>query len=261
MIKDYTLPDESGCPDNRDASLAVENLSFAYPGAVEPTIYNVSFTARAGDIVGVTGEVASGKTALGLALTGALPYAGSIRLCGAELSDFTQFERSRRVVYLGHDPQLLSDSILENVTLGGWGRFGHSAPCMLRRGPRRHARRGRRNAHRRGRRQALRRAAGQGRAGADARAQKQARHFGRPVFRRRHGYRAAHHPKSSGTTFRTASSFYCRIGLRCFPLTEKVLFFRNGQAVCSTHETLLDNDPAYRKLWDAQTKGGDEDEK
>lgn len=260
MIKDYTLPDESGCPDNRDASLAVENLSFAYPGAVEPTIYNVSFTARAGDIVGVTGEVASGKTALGLALTGALPYAGSIRLCGAELSNFTQFERSRRVVYLGHDPQLLSDSILENVTLGAGGDvsdilrlvcFDEDLAAMPEGVETRIGAGG------------VRLSGGQRDRVALART---LAHKSRLVILD-DPFSAVDMDTEQRIIEKLRDHFSDRIivllshRLAVFPLTEKVLFFRNGQAVCSTHETLLDNDPAYRKLWDAQAKGGDEDEK
>jgi len=48
--------------------------------------------------------------------------------------------------------------------------------------------------------------------------------------------------------------------LAAFPETDQVLFFENGRAVTSTHEALLRENPAYKKLWDAQTKGGGDDE-
>jgi len=260
MIKDYTLPDETGRPDDRDASLTVENLSFAYPGAAEPAIHNISFTARAGDIIGVTGEVASGKTALGLALTGALPYSGSIRLCGAELSDFTQFERSCRVAYMGHDPQLLSDSILENVTLGVGGDvsdilrlvcFDEDLAAMPEGVETRIGAGG------------VRLSGGQRDRVALART---LAHKSRLVILD-DPFSAVDMDTERRIIEKLRSRFPDRVivllshRLAVFPLAEKVLFFRNGQAACSTHETLLDNDLAYRKLWDAQTKGGDEDEK
>lgn len=260
MIKDYTLPDETGHPDDQDASLAVENLSFTYPGAAEPTIHNVSFTAKAGDIVGVTGEVASGKTALGLALTGALPYSGSIRLCGTELSNFTQFQRSRRVAYMGHDPQLLSDSILENVTLGAGGdvseilclvSFDEDLAAMPE-GVETHIGAG-----------GVRLSGGQRDRVALART---LAHKSRLVILD-DPFSAVDMDTERRIIENLRGRFPDRVivllshRLAVFPLTEKVLFFRNGQAVCSTHEALLDNEPAYRKLWDAQTKGGDEDEK
>lgn len=98
--------------------LSVENLSFHYPGSEEPVIENVNFSAAQGEIVGVTGSIATGKSTLGLSLLGFYPYIGSIRIDGHELRDLTELERSRMIAYLGHKPQLLSDTLFENVTLG-----------------------------------------------------------------------------------------------------------------------------------------------
>lgn len=101
--------------------LAVRNLEFAYPDTSELILKAVSFQAKQGDLIGITGSVACGKSTLGVALTGLHPYGGSILLNGKELSAYSQIQRSNRISYLGHAPQLLSDTIFENITLGESG--------------------------------------------------------------------------------------------------------------------------------------------
>lgn len=102
-----------------ETSLVVENLSFSYPGSDVRIVEHVCFAARDGEIVGITGAVASGKSTLGLALTGLYPYIGSIRIDGRELRDYPEEERCAMIAYLGHRPELLSDTIYNNLTLGG----------------------------------------------------------------------------------------------------------------------------------------------
>lgn len=78
----------------------------------------ISFSAERGQIIGITGPVACGKSVLALALTGLWDYSGSIRLFGRELREYSQEERSRLISYMGHMPQLFDTSIEENITLG-----------------------------------------------------------------------------------------------------------------------------------------------
>ena len=49
------------------------------------------------------------------------PYDGSIRLAGRELSEMSERERCASVGYLGHDTELLSDTVENNILLGGEG--------------------------------------------------------------------------------------------------------------------------------------------
>ena len=94
--------------------VTVENLSFAYEGG-EPVFAGVSFSAKPGDIIGVTGPVACGKSTLGRAFLCEQPYGGSIRVGGRELADFTPREIAATVGYLGHDPELWNDTVSANV--------------------------------------------------------------------------------------------------------------------------------------------------
>jgi len=99
-------------------TLEVLNLSFRFPDTQNDIINSINFAASQGDMIGVTGAVASGKSTLGLSLLGLYPYLGSIRIDGRELRDYPEYERSRLIAYLGHKPQLLSDTIYNNITLG-----------------------------------------------------------------------------------------------------------------------------------------------
>jgi len=105
-------------------TLEVDALTFRYPDSQVNIIEDVHFAARQGDMIGITGAVASGKSTLGLALLGLYPYLGSIRIDGRELSGYSEYERSRMISYLGHRPQLLSDTIYNNITLGGGQDIG-----------------------------------------------------------------------------------------------------------------------------------------
>jgi len=99
-------------------SLEVQDLSMNYGKDTEPIIDHLSFVGKQGEIIGITGPIASGKSTLGLSLTGLYPYMGSITINGKELRDYTETERSSIISYLGHRPQLLSDSIRNNISLG-----------------------------------------------------------------------------------------------------------------------------------------------
>ncbi|MCH1942116.1 ABC transporter ATP-binding protein [Holdemania massiliensis] len=99
------------------ASLSVEKLSFAYPHQ-PPLFSNVSFKAQAGEIIGITGPLACGKSTFGRLFLGEQDYTGRIFINGLDLAEQNNAQLSQLVAYAGHDPQLLSDTIAENITLG-----------------------------------------------------------------------------------------------------------------------------------------------
>ena len=98
-------------------TLTVNKLGFAYRGGA-PVLQDITFTAQPGRIFGITGAVACGKSTLGKAFLCELPYTGSIQYGGREMAGMTDAERCGVVGYLGHDPELLSDSIRNNILLG-----------------------------------------------------------------------------------------------------------------------------------------------
>lgn len=97
---DTSIPSSSIIP-----SLTVKDLSFHYPNAND-LFKHISFTLQKGEILGVCGKVASGKSTFGKVFLQEMPYEGFISI------------EKQNVTYLGHDLQLLNDTIEHNITLG-----------------------------------------------------------------------------------------------------------------------------------------------
>ena len=51
-------------------------------------------------------------------MLGLYPYIGSIKIDGKNLNDYSEYERSQMISYFGHKPELLSDTIYNNIILG-----------------------------------------------------------------------------------------------------------------------------------------------
>lgn len=118
LLKETPEPaHKSGGDSSAPVELRVSGLSFAYPGGDE-VFHGVSFTLRPGEIMGVTGPVACGKSTLGRVFLCETPYSGSVRLGDRELSEMTDGERTGLVSYSGHQPELMSDTIAENIRMG-----------------------------------------------------------------------------------------------------------------------------------------------
>ncbi len=98
------------------AAVTLEDLSFSYGDA--PVFSGLTLTARPGDIIGVTGPVACGKSTLGRVFLCEAPYGGSARFGQREFSSLTPRQISSTVSYLGHDPELSADTIRNNILCG-----------------------------------------------------------------------------------------------------------------------------------------------
>ena len=125
-VKEYLHPyseDAAGkaiaCKDQIPA-VCCTDAGCGWLGADDPLkdMGSISFKAERGEIIGITGPVACGKSVLALAMTGMYDYSGSIKLFGHELRDYDQKERSSLISYMGHMPQLFDTTIEENITLG-----------------------------------------------------------------------------------------------------------------------------------------------
>ena len=98
------------------ADVTLRGLSFAYG---EKLVFaGLTLTAHPGDIIGVTGPVACGKSTFGRVFLCEAPYGGSAQFGGREFSALAPRRISATVGYLGHDPELSADTIQRNVLCG-----------------------------------------------------------------------------------------------------------------------------------------------
>jgi ATP-binding cassette subfamily B protein len=99
--------------------LEVEGLTVSYGG--RRVLADVSFHVDRGEFVVITGPVGAGKSTLLRALLGLAWQAevgGSVRWNGAEIVDRAAFLVPPNAAFLSQVPQLISDSVADNVGLG-----------------------------------------------------------------------------------------------------------------------------------------------
>ncbi|WP_429474063.1 type I secretion system permease/ATPase [Paraburkholderia sp. WSM4175] len=100
--------------------LTLEAVSAAPPGARVPVLQGLSFAIEPGDIVGVIGPSASGKSTLARLMVGVWPAAiGTVRLDGADIYQWDKDQLGPHIGYLPQDIELFGGSIAENIA-----RFG-----------------------------------------------------------------------------------------------------------------------------------------
>ncbi|MEI4474239.1 type I secretion system permease/ATPase [Frigidibacter sp. MR17.24] len=98
------------------AQLVVRDLAFRLPGAAEPTLSGISFSAGPGDVIAVIGPSASGKSTLARLITGLLPPArGEIRLGGATLGQYDRDRLGRLLGYLPQQVALFEGTVAQNI--------------------------------------------------------------------------------------------------------------------------------------------------
>ncbi len=102
--------------------LGVEQLTYAHPGASEPTLRNIAFRLEPGESVGLIGPTAAGKTTLARLLVGNLaPFAGQVRLDGADVASWSRADLGPRLGYLPQDVELFSSTVRDNIARMGEG--------------------------------------------------------------------------------------------------------------------------------------------
>jgi ATP-binding cassette subfamily C protein EexD len=94
----------------------------APPGAKVAVVKGVSFQIQPGEVVGVIGPSAAGKSSLARGILGIWPTAGgAIRIDGAESASYNREELGPFIGYLPQDIELFDGSISENIA-----RFGEA---------------------------------------------------------------------------------------------------------------------------------------
>jgi PrtD family type I secretion system ABC transporter len=99
------------------AHLHVEKATVAAPDSGRVLLSDVEFQLNGGQALGVIGPSGGGKTTLVRALTGIWPVLrGSVRLDGAELTQWKDEDLGRHIGYLPQDVSLLDGTVEENIS-------------------------------------------------------------------------------------------------------------------------------------------------
>ena len=231
----------------------VSGLSFCYDGGA-PIFEGVSFSAQPGDIIGVTGPVACGKSTLGRVFLCERPYGGSVRIGGRELSELSPREAASTVGYLGHDPELWNDTVEENVLCGEAGDAMRFLALTALDGEVRAMERGLQTVVGSG---GVRLSGGQAQRLALARTLAHPR----PVLVLDDPFSALDRRTEDEVFARLKACAQDRVvilishRLYHFPELRQIVFMQGGKADVGTHEALCASVPAYRALYESQTGG------
>ena len=231
----------------------VSGLSFCYDGGA-PIFEGVSFSAQPGDIIGVTGPVACGKSTLGRVFLCERPYGGSVRIGGRELSELSPREAASTVGYLGHDPELWNDTVEENVLCGEAGDAMRFLALTALDGEVRAMERGLQTVVGNG---GVRLSGGQAQRLALARTLAHPR----PVLVLDDPFSALDRRTEDEVFARLKACAQDRVvilishRLYHFPELRQIMFMQDGKADVGTHEALCASVPAYRALYESQTGG------
>ena len=237
--------------------VTLEGLSFSYGGA--PVFSGLSLTAQPGDMIGVTGPVACGKSTFGRAFLCEAPYGGSLRFGSRELSSLSPREIAATVGYLGHDPELSADTLRNNVLCGsGQDALPYLAAVALD-----------------GEVRAMENGAdtvvgssGVRLSGGQAQRLALARTLAhpRPVMILDDPFSALDR-STEDTVFADLQEyakdkvvFLISHRLYHFPQMRKIIFMEDGKTVVGTHAELMRSVPAYRLLYESQTGGNGHEE-
>ena len=231
----------------------VSGLSFCYDGGA-PIFEGVSFSAQPGDIIGVTGPVACGKSTLGRVFLCERPYGGSVRIGGRELSELSPREAASTVGYLGHDPELWNDTVEENVLCGEAGDAMRFLALTALDGEVRAMEQGLQTVVGSG---GVRLSGGQAQRLALARTLAHPR----PVLVLDDPFSALDRRTEDEVFARLKACAQDRVvilishRLYHFPELRQIVFMQGGKADAGTHEALCASVPAYRALYESQTGG------
>lgn len=238
--------------------VSINNLSFAY-GDGNPVFSGLSIVASPGEIIGVTGPVACGKSTFGRTFLCESEYGGSIKFGEKELSRLSPREIAATVGYLGHDPELFADTAKNNVLCGSDGdlysyleatalkdevlSMENGADTLIGSG-------------------GIRLSGGQ----AQRLALSRTLSHPRPIMVLDDPFSALDR-NTENVVFDNLREyakdkvvFLISHRLYRFPDTDKVIYMDDGKTVVGTHEELMKSVPAYERLYDSQSEGG-KDEK
>jgi ATP-binding cassette, subfamily B, multidrug efflux pump len=106
-------------PSTTRGHVEFEHVTFQYPGAEEPALADVSFTAKPGEVTAIVGGTGSGKSTL----AGLIPRfydvnAGRVLVDGVDVREMTQSDLRGRIGFVPQKATLFTGTVAANIRYG-----------------------------------------------------------------------------------------------------------------------------------------------
>ncbi|HWP98735.1 MAG TPA: ABC transporter ATP-binding protein [Syntrophomonadaceae bacterium] len=106
-------------PDGEKGHVEFQDVVFSYPGAEEPAINSISFSAHPGEVTAIIGGTGSGKSTL----ISLIPRfydvdSGCVLVDGVDVRQMTQKDLRDKIGFVPQTPILFSGTVAENIRYG-----------------------------------------------------------------------------------------------------------------------------------------------
>jgi ATP-binding cassette subfamily B protein len=105
--------------DTEQGYITFQHVTFSYPGAEEPALHDISFSARPGQVTAIIGGTGSGKSTL----ISLIPRfydvdSGSVLVDGVDVRDMSQEHLRAKIGFVPQKAVLFSGTIAQNIRYG-----------------------------------------------------------------------------------------------------------------------------------------------
>ncbi len=118
LAEPLAIDDDGSLSPVRPGAVALQDLSFRYPGSTHPALLGLNLALPAGQTLGLVGPTGAGKsTLIRLLLRQWTPQSGHIHWGGVALADYTLEALRAGIAWVPQEPILFSASVAENIAL------------------------------------------------------------------------------------------------------------------------------------------------
>jgi ATP-binding cassette, subfamily B, multidrug efflux pump len=119
ILPEINDPDQAKLADEQRGYVEFQDVTFSYPGAEEPAISNISFSARPGEVTAIIGGTGAGKSTL----ISLVPRfydidSGHILVDGVDVREVSQEHLRAKIGLVPQKTVLFSGTIAENIRYG-----------------------------------------------------------------------------------------------------------------------------------------------
>lgn len=116
---DPALTYPNGPSEELSGDLVFENVTFTYPKDTEPSLKNISFEAKKGQMIGIVGATGAGKSTLAQLIPRLFdPQEGKITIGGRDLKELSQDTLKNTISIVLQKAVLFSGTIADNLRQG-----------------------------------------------------------------------------------------------------------------------------------------------